>query len=104
MQFTNADAELNYYESLPAVRDSDYAINFLFANIKIIHIPLFLPSSVPGSLVTKATASLTKQLCKKAKNLHFARDTDGSIIAYQYERPPKKVKSPTEIFYEFHNK
>lgn len=104
MQFINADAELNYYESLPAVRDSDYAIDFLFTDKKIIHIPLFLPSSVPGNLFTKAIASLTKKLCKKAKNLHFARDTDSSIIAYQYERPPKKVKSPTEIFYEFHNK
>ena len=87
--------KIKHLESLPTVLIDEDSIEEFFEKEKIRRVPLFLESL--RNYYTESEASISQANVKAYSNLHFAREDDGTLIAYVYKSKLVKPKSPTDV-------
>ena len=87
--------KIKHLESLPTVLIDEDSIEEFFEKEKIRRVPLFLESL--RNYYTESEASISQANVKAYSNLHFAREDDGTLIAYVYNSKLVKPKSPTAV-------
>lgn len=90
--------EINRLESLTTVLIEEGSIDEFFQDKKIRKVPLFFETL--KNYFTESEASISTTNIKTYDNLHFAREEDGTLIAYIHKSKKAKVKSPTEIMFD----
>ncbi len=85
-------------EGLHAVDIEVDSIGEFFNDKKIRRVPLFLETL--KNYYTESEASISMSNVKTYDNLHFAREEDGSLIAYVYKSKLTRAKTPTDIMFD----